>query len=165
MAPPSLSRVKLLALLSRSCLSLLPENWQSPCERRLVPLRCLLRRCRLPRCLAKAKTTPAPDLCSSRARPHPHWLEEKKIFPSPLTESQLTIFRVHLTLYRSRATVAAFRVHSTRYRPRATVAAMNYIAAAARAAKVEFPFSISRRQLSFQACTLLEYVATLDCIA
>ena len=43
--------------------------------------------------------------------------------------------------------------------------AINNIVAAARAAKVELPFSISQRQLSFQACTLLECVATLDCIA
>ena len=59
----------------------------------------------------------------------------------------------------------AFEVHPTPYRPRAPVAAMNDIAAGARAAKVEFPFSISRRQLSFQACIIREYGATSGCTA
>ena len=117
---------------------------QIPCERRLVLLELLLSRCRLTRRLIEAKFNPAPALCSSWAKPHPHWLE-KKIIPSSLTESQLAILRIQLTPYRSRATVVAFWVRPTSYRPRATVATMNHIVAVAWAAKVEFPFSISRR--------------------
>ena len=80
---------------------------------------------------------------------HPHWFKEEQFLLSPLTDSQLAILRVHLTPYRSRATVAA----------------LNHIAAAARAAKVVSQSSISQRQLSFQASIPRECVATSDCTA
>ena len=92
-------------------------------------------------------------------------LKREKILPSALTDFQLAILRVHLTPYRSRATVAAFRVHPTPYRPRAAVAAMSRIATVARAAKVQFPSLVAQRRPSFPVCVPREYKATSRCIA
>ena len=74
---------------------------QTPCERQVVLLKMLFCHCRLPRRLVETEYTPAPGVCSRRAKKHPHWLEEDNSLPSPSIESQLVILWVHLTLYRS----------------------------------------------------------------
>ena len=164
--PPSPPGVELLALLSRSRLSLLSANRQS-CKLLardgLYFWSCCFVAVVYPDAWLKQNNgTLQVQTCTDVQKTILTGLEEENMFSSPLTESQLAILRVHLTLYRSRATVAAFRVPPTPYRPRVTVAAMDKVVAVAQAVKGQVPFWVTRRQLSFQAWIRREYRAISD---